>query len=60
MDTLLYVWDQYMIGLDTPGFDSEWLAVATTVMLGLLKEKMKDCNSVSFKSRQKWKIAMIM
>ena len=50
METLLYVWDQYMIGLDTPGFNSEWLAIATTVMLGLLKEKMKDCNSVSTKN----------
>ena len=47
MDALLYVWDQYMIGLDTPGFNVEWLAIATTVMLGLLKDKMRECNSVS-------------
>ena len=46
MDTLLYVWDQYMIGLDTPGFNPEWLAIVTAVMLGLLKEKMKDCPTV--------------
>ena len=47
METLLYVWDQYMIGLDTPGFNNEWLAITVTIMLGLLKEKMRDCNSVS-------------
>ena len=46
MDTLLYVWDQYMIGLDTPGFNVELLAVVTAIILGLLKDKFKECQSV--------------
>ena len=47
MDTLLYIWDQYMIGLDTPGFNVELLAIVTAIILGLLKDKFKECNSVS-------------
>ena len=27
MDTLLYVWDQYVIGLKAPGFGTEGLTV---------------------------------
>ena len=48
MDVLLYVWDQYMIGLDAPGFGVEWLAIVTAIILGLLKDKFKECQSVSF------------
>ncbi|XP_069136480.1 uncharacterized protein [Argopecten irradians] len=44
-DTLLYVWDQYMIGSNTPGFHTEWLANVTLVFLGLLREKLKDSSS---------------
>ncbi|KAK7499097.1 hypothetical protein BaRGS_00009644 [Batillaria attramentaria] len=45
MDTLLYVWDQYIIGLDVPGFGTEWLAVVAATMLGLLQDKFKDAKS---------------
>ncbi|KAH3885194.1 uncharacterized protein LOC127839191 [Dreissena polymorpha] len=45
METLLYVWDQYMIGLDTPGFNVEWLAIVTAIILGLLKDKFKECTT---------------
>ncbi|XP_060063760.1 uncharacterized protein LOC132544209 [Ylistrum balloti] len=44
-DTLLYVWDQYMIGSNTPGFHTEWLTNVTLVFLGLLREKLKDASS---------------
>ncbi|ESP02547.1 hypothetical protein LOTGIDRAFT_171946 [Lottia gigantea] len=44
MDVLLYVWDQYIIGLDIPGFGTEWLAVVTATLLGLLQEYLKNCN----------------
>lgn len=47
MDTLLYIWDQYMIGVDTPGFNNEWLAIVTVTLLGLIKEKLKEATSVS-------------
>lgn len=36
-----------MIGVDTPGFNNEWLAIATVTLLGLVKEKLKDSTSVS-------------
>ena len=52
MDTLLYIWDQYMIGVDTPGFNNEWLAIATVTLLGLVKEKLKDSTSVSIRTRK--------
>ncbi|XP_060558814.1 uncharacterized protein LOC132719086 [Ruditapes philippinarum] len=45
MDTLLFVWDQYMIGLDSPGFNVELLAIITAIILGLLKDKFKECQT---------------
>jgi hypothetical protein len=48
MDTLLFVWDQYMIGLDSPGFNVELLAIITAIILGLLKDKFKECQTVSY------------
>ncbi|BFZ18747.1 hypothetical protein BsWGS_21786 [Bradybaena similaris] len=44
-DTLKYVWDQYIIGLDVPGFGAEWLAVVIATLLGLEYEKLKECQS---------------
>jgi len=35
-----------MIGLDTPGFNVEWLAIVTAIILGLLKDKFKECSTV--------------
>ena len=52
MDTLLYVWDQYIIGLDVPGFGTEWLAVVCATMLGLLQDKLKEAKSVSLECTQ--------
>ncbi|KAL4224027.1 hypothetical protein ACF0H5_017484 [Mactra antiquata] len=54
MDSLLYVWDQYMIGIDTPGFNVELLAIVTAIILGLLKDKLKEAqNSVQMESALK-------
>ena len=47
MDTLLYVWDQYLIGLYSPGFGTGWLVSVCTALFGLLKGKVKDVKSVS-------------
>ncbi|CAG5120922.1 unnamed protein product [Candidula unifasciata] len=44
-ETLKYVWDQYIIGLDVPGFSTEWLAVVIATLLGLEYEKLKECQS---------------
>lgn len=47
-NTLLYVWDNYIIGLDTPGFSTEWLAIVLVTILALTKDKIKEATSVSF------------
>ncbi|GFO15113.1 hypothetical protein PoB_004161800, partial [Plakobranchus ocellatus] len=44
-ETLLYVWDQYIIGQDVPGFSTEWLAVVMATLLGLLHDKLKNCKN---------------
>lgn len=41
-NTLLYVWDNYIIGLDTPGFTTEWLAIVLVTILALTKDKIKE------------------
>ncbi|KAL8614021.1 hypothetical protein ACOMHN_023256 [Nucella lapillus] len=45
METLLYVWDNYVIGMDVPGFGTEWLAVVCATMLALLQDKLKEAKS---------------
>uniref|UniRef100_A0A2C9KS74 Rab-GAP TBC domain-containing protein n=1 Tax=Biomphalaria glabrata TaxID=6526 RepID=A0A2C9KS74_BIOGL len=44
-DTLLYVWDQYILGLNVPGFSAEWMAVVIATVLGLEHDKLKECQS---------------
>ncbi|GFS25981.1 hypothetical protein ElyMa_001702300 [Elysia marginata] len=44
-ETLLYVWDQYVIGLDVPSFSTEWLAVVMATLIGLLHDKLKSCKN---------------
>ncbi|XP_041349951.1 LOW QUALITY PROTEIN: uncharacterized protein LOC121369143 [Gigantopelta aegis] len=46
-ETLLFVWDQYVIGLDVAGFSNEWLAVITATIFGLLADKLQDAQSPS-------------
>lgn len=47
MSVVLFLWDQYMIGLDSPGFHDEYLPACTAVFLMLLKDKLKESRSVS-------------
>ncbi|KAH9524500.1 hypothetical protein Btru_027035 [Bulinus truncatus] len=44
-ETLLYVWDQYILGLNVPGFSTEWLAVVIATVIGLEHDKLKECQS---------------
>ncbi|XP_078339182.1 uncharacterized protein LOC111132265 isoform X4 [Crassostrea virginica] len=46
-NTLLYVWDNYIIGLDTPGFTTEWLAIVLVTILALTKDKIKEASSAA-------------
>ncbi|XP_074640694.1 uncharacterized protein LOC141898601 isoform X2 [Tubulanus polymorphus] len=48
IDTILYVWDQYMIGLDSPGYHDELLPALTAVFLMLLSDKLKEASSLPF------------
>ncbi len=47
MKVALFIWDQYVISLDAPGFHDVYLPVIMAVFLMLLKEKLKECQSVS-------------
>ncbi|XP_030848136.1 uncharacterized protein LOC100888055 [Strongylocentrotus purpuratus] len=45
LDTIMYVWDQHMIGLDAPEFD---ITPAITVLIFIyLKKQLMSCNTVS-------------
>ena len=41
------MWDQYIIGTDVVGFNDLLLPILISIHLVLLKEKLKDCTSVS-------------
>ena len=47
MEVVLFIWDQYMISLDTAGFHEEYLPVVTAIFLSLLKDAIVECKSVS-------------
>ncbi|XP_013383272.1 uncharacterized protein LOC106153737 [Lingula anatina] len=47
IDTVLYIWDQYIIGLDVPGYHTECLPVFTVVYLMLLKDQLMRCDDIS-------------
>ena len=48
MNVVLFLWDQYVIGMDSPGFHDDYLSTVTAIFLMLLKDKLVQCNSVSF------------
>lgn len=54
MEVLLYIWDQYIIGLDAPGFHDEYLPAIAAIYLMLVKEKLRGSESVSVNSLDKW------
>ena len=45
MPVALYIWDQYMIGLDVPGYLDIFLPVVMAIHLLLLADKIKDCEA---------------
>lgn len=47
MPVVLFIWDQYIIGLDVQGFGEDYLAAVVAIFFILLKEKIRGCNSVS-------------
>ncbi|ELU01451.1 hypothetical protein CAPTEDRAFT_186844 [Capitella teleta] len=47
MDVLLYIWDQYIIGLDAPGFHDEFLPAVLAIYLMLVKENLRAAETVS-------------
>jgi hypothetical protein len=40
-EVLLYIWDQYIIGLDSAGFTDDYLPVVTAVFLKLVVDRLK-------------------
>ena len=47
MEVVQYIWDQYVIGLDAPGYHHELLPAVSAVFLLLLSDKLVQCNTVS-------------
>src|SRR6218665_2936720 len=43
---LLYIWDQYVIGLDSPGFIDDYLPAVSAVLLMLLSDRLKGADTV--------------
>jgi hypothetical protein len=46
MDVVLYIWDQYIIGLDAPGFHDEFLPAVMAIYLMLVKENLRGAETV--------------
>lgn len=51
MDVVLYIWDQFMIGLDAPSFHGEFLPVISAIFLMLLGAKIRETTTVSLSMR---------
>ncbi|CAF1086676.1 unnamed protein product [Adineta ricciae] len=47
MDTLLFVWDQYLITKDLPNFYDELLPAVTTAIIVILKDFIVECKKTS-------------
>ncbi|CAF0935019.1 unnamed protein product [Adineta ricciae] len=47
MDTLLFVWDQYLITKDLPNFHDELLPAVTTTIVLILKDFIVECKKAS-------------
>ena len=46
MEVAMFLWDQYIIGLDTPGFLERFLPMVTATFLMLLHSSIVNCPSV--------------
>ncbi|CAH1801165.1 unnamed protein product [Owenia fusiformis] len=47
MEVVGFIWDQYMIGLDVPGFNNEYLPAIMATFLMLLRDSLKPCTNAS-------------
>ena len=47
LETVLFIWDQYMLGMNSPGFHEFYVPIVAAVFLMLLKEKLENCENVS-------------
>ena len=47
-DVLMYVWDQYVIGLDVAGYHMHFLPAFTATLFILLKDDIMACKNVSW------------
>lgn len=48
-DSLMYVWDQYTIGLDVAGYHMHFLTAFTATLLIILKDEILNCQIVCIK-----------
>lgn len=56
LDALMFVWDQYTIGSDVPGYSNELLPVISSIILMILRDQLMTTSSVSLISNFKSKI----
>ena len=47
LETVLFIWDQHMLGMNSPGFHEFYVPIVAAVFLMLLKEKLENCENVS-------------
>ena len=47
LETVLFIWDQYMLGMNSPGFHEFYIPIVAAVFLMLLKEKLENCENAS-------------
>ena len=53
-DVLMYVWDQYVIGLDVAGYHMHFLPAFTATVFILLKDDIMACKNVSRDQLPSW------
>ena len=47
LPVVCFLWDQYMIGMDSPGFHDDYLPAMMAIYLMLLQDKLRECLTVS-------------
>jgi hypothetical protein len=47
LDPLLFVWDQYVISLDVPGYHDELIPIICAIILMLLRDQIMGSKSVT-------------
>ena len=46
MESLMFVWDQYMITQDVDGFHDELIPIVCAIILMLLRDQIMSCRTV--------------